>query len=64
MAAQLLYYLTLYCEYWVTNEAIMMVEAIIKCIFRTLAEMEQGDPEARCLLRKVPARMLTYAALC
>ena len=53
MAAQLLYYLTLYCEYWVTNEAVQMVEAIIKCIFRSLAEMETGDPDARTLLRKV-----------
>jgi len=53
MAAQLLYYLTLYCEYWVTNEAIAMVEAITKCIFRSLAEMETGDPEARQLLRQV-----------
>jgi len=53
MAAQLLYYLTLYCEYWVTNEAITMVEAITKCVFRSLAEMETGDPDARQLLRQV-----------
>ena len=53
MAAQLLYYLTLYCEYWVTNEAVMLVEAIIKCIFRSLADMEMGDPDARQLLRQV-----------
>ena len=53
MSAQLLYYLALYCEYWVTNEAIQIVEAITKCIFRSLAEMETGDPEARLLLRKV-----------
>ena len=53
MAAQLLYYLTLYCEYWVTNEAITMIESITKCIFRSLAEMETGDPDARQLLRQV-----------
>lgn len=53
MSAQLLYYLALYCEYWVTNEAIQIVEAITKCIFRSLAEMETGDPESRLLLRKV-----------
>ena len=53
MAAQLLYYLTLYCEYWVTNEAVQVVEAMVKCIFRSLADMETGDPDARSLLRKV-----------
>ena len=53
MSAQLLYYLSLYCEYWVTDHAIQMVEAIVKCIFRSLAEMETGDPDARQLLRQV-----------
>ncbi len=59
MAAQLLYYLTLYCEYWVTNEAITMIESITKCIFRSLAEMETGDPDARLLLRQRDAFGLT-----
>ncbi|EKX50128.1 hypothetical protein GUITHDRAFT_103942 [Guillardia theta CCMP2712] len=53
MAAQLLYYLVLYTEYWVTNDVRAMVESFTKCCFRSLAEMEEGDPEARLLLRQI-----------
>jgi len=52
-SAQLLYYLTLYTEYWATDQVTHMMTAYVKCVEFCLAESARGDPEARSLLQQV-----------
>eukprot|EP00281_Chroomonas_sp_CCMP1168_P023161 CAMPEP_0206235724 /NCGR_PEP_ID=MMETSP0047_2-20121206/13312_1 /ASSEMBLY_ACC=CAM_ASM_000192 /TAXON_ID=195065 /ORGANISM="Chroomonas mesostigmatica_cf, Strain CCMP1168" /LENGTH=582 /DNA_ID=CAMNT_0053659967 /DNA_START=18 /DNA_END=1763 /DNA_ORIENTATION=- len=52
MSGQLLYYLTLYTEHWVTAEAHNMLGAYVKAAEQSIRAEGQGDPEGTALLKQ------------
>eukprot|EP00285_Hemiselmis_virescens_P000656 CAMPEP_0173413338 /NCGR_PEP_ID=MMETSP1356-20130122/81732_1 /TAXON_ID=77927 ORGANISM="Hemiselmis virescens, Strain PCC157" /NCGR_SAMPLE_ID=MMETSP1356 /ASSEMBLY_ACC=CAM_ASM_000847 /LENGTH=707 /DNA_ID=CAMNT_0014375365 /DNA_START=219 /DNA_END=2339 /DNA_ORIENTATION=+ len=50
MSGQLLYYLTLYAEHWITCEGHVMLQAFIKSAQSSILMEREGDPEGADLL--------------